>query len=291
MAVQDSGNNLQAGARGPDHTLVLVALEEITGNPFQPRHSFDEQKLRELSLSMAHHGVIQPPVVVKREGRYQLVIGERRVRAARQAGIKAIPVIVKELDDSGLLEMALIENLHREDLNPIEEAQAYHALMEEYHYSQEQLSQRVGRSRPTITNALRLLRLPDEIQEALASGGLTAGHGKALLSLEDPALQKKVALKVLESRLSVRETEELTRRILEGKTALPAPSGGEWKEMEEALGSYLGTKVTVRGGKGGKGTIVIHYGSDTEMNRLMEHLMADMPAIRSHSAPLESSLL
>jgi len=260
--------------------IQLLPVDSIVPGKHQPREDFDSEKLEELVNSIRTHGVIQPIVVRPLgEGRYELVAGERRWRACQMAGLKEIPALVRELDEREVREVALIENVQREDLNPLEEAKAYQALMVEYGLTQEEIASRVGKSRPVIANALRLLQLPVAVQEMLRQGQLSAGHARALLSLEDPELQIRAATEVVEGGLSVRETEELVRRW-QGK-ASGSRGGGvvrgqerldwELEAMAEALEERLGTTVKIRRMRQG-GRIEIYYYSQGELERLLQVL-------------------
>ncbi len=253
----------------------LVPLSEIRPNPRQPRRLFDEAKIAELAQSIRQKGVLQPLVVRKANNGYELVVGERRLRAAQQAGLDKVPVIVREVSDAESLEMALIENIQREELTPIEEAFAYRQLMEEFHLTQEEVAARVGKSRPAVTNLLRLLSLPNEVKEEIDRGTLSVGHAKALLSLEVPEKQIALAKEVVRRGLSVRETESLVAH-----TRVPSsPSRGEppvgvdvhLHSLEEELTRTLGTRVRIYPLKKG-GKIEIQYYSDEELESLIVKL-------------------
>ena len=256
-----------------------VPLSEIRPNPRQPRRFFDEQKIAELADSVRDQGILQPLVVRKVAGGYELILGERRFRAAQRAEMEHVPVVVKEASDAESLEMALVENIQREELTPIEEALAYRQLMEEFDLTQEQVARRVGKSRPTVTNLLRVLNLPDEIRDAVDAGSLSAGHARALLALDAPAEQLRVGRRVIQRGLSVRETEALVARA--GATAeTDAPGRGAektarldlfLKTLQDDLIRALGTKVSLvprqRGGR-----IQIDYYSNEELEGLVKRL-------------------
>ena len=256
-----------------------VPLSEIRPNPRQPRQFFDEQKIAELADSVRDQGILQPLVVRKVAGGYELILGERRFRAAQRAEMEHVPVIVKEASDAESLEMALVENIQREELTPIEEALAYRQLMEEFDLTQEQVARRVGKSRPTVTNLLRVLNLPDEIRDAVDAGSLSAGHARALLALDAPAEQLRVGRRVMQRGLSVRETEALVARA--GATAeTDTPGRGAektarldlfLKTLQDDLIRALGTKVSLvprqRGGR-----IQIDYYSNEELEGLVKRL-------------------
>jgi ParB family chromosome partitioning protein len=254
-----------------------VDLDLIVPNPEQPRASFDDATLEELAQSIREHGILQPLVVsaVGESGVYQLVAGERRLRAARLAGLQRVPVVVKEAASRELLEMALVENLQREDLNPLEEAQAYRRLSDEFGLTQEQIATRVGRSRTAVANSVRLLTLSDGVKGRLMSGEITEGHARALLGLESNAAREEAARQIAERGLTVRETERLVRNRPTPKTPRPAPrerDDAEIAALEARLRESLGTKVEIRRGTGGRGRIVCHFYSDEELNALLQRM-------------------
>src|SRR5215510_5107691 len=261
-----------------DH-LREIEIEQILPNAHQPRKSFNEEGLNELADSIRAHGVVQPVVVRPlQDGFFQLIAGERRWRASQRAGLTKIPAVVRESGDHAALEIALIENLQREDLNPIEEAQAYERLMLEFGLTQEEVSRRVGKNRATIANMLRLLRLPPEVQQWLRENRLTTGHAKALLSLSDLDAILESAKKIIQGDYSVRQAEMLVSRYSNRVPEAEYPAGGHGavdpnvKAAIHALEQALGTKVTVQE-SGGKGKIELHFFSFEEMNRLYEGLL------------------
>ena len=253
---------------------IEIAIARIRPNPLQPRKRFDAEGLASLSSSIAEHGVIQPIVVTETIDGYQLVAGERRLRAAQAAGLERIPAVVRQLADREQLEVALVENLQREDLDPLETADAYRQLIEEFGFSQDDLAARVGRARSTVANTLRLLDLAPGVQTAVADGRLSEGHGRALGGLQ-PDLQDRVLDSVIGQELSVRQTEELVRRLREPKPEASGPvdrrSDPEMERVEEDLRRSLGTKVSLARSRRG-GRIVIEYYSDEELGRLYERL-------------------
>lgn len=260
---------------------TTINIDLIVPNPYQPRKEFSDEKLSELSESIKIHGIIQPLLVRETNGHYQLIAGERRLRAAKLAGLTEVPVIIKELTDQSMMEIALVENLQRENLNPIEEAEAYRRLMNEFHFTQDDIAKKVGKSRPAIANTLRLLNLPQEVQQDLLGGTLTMGHARTLLSLHSPEEQKNIWKQVQQQNLSVRETEELVRKLndppsVPRETKKPKPSPPIEKdaniiEMEDELQHTLGTKVTIKpNGTGGK--IEIEYYSTEEFERICEKI-------------------
>ena len=253
---------------------IEVAIARVRSNPHQPRKRFDEDGLASLTQSIAEHGVLQPILVTETVDGYQLVAGERRLRAAQAAGLERIPAVVRQLADRDQLELALVENMQREDLDPLETADAYRQLIDEFGFSQDDVANRVGRARSTVANTLRLLELAPGVQGAVADGRLTEGHGRALGGLA-PELQDRVLDSVLGQELSVRQTEELVRRLREPK---PEPAGPvaravdpDLERVEEDLRRALGTKVSLARSRRG-GRIVIEYYSDEELGRLYERL-------------------
>ncbi|HEU0236966.1 MAG TPA: ParB/RepB/Spo0J family partition protein [Candidatus Limnocylindrales bacterium] len=250
-----------------------IPLDRIRANPFQPRRSFDEAELGPLVASIAEHGVIQPILVTEVLDGYQLVAGERRVRAARAAGLERIPAVVRQLADPQQLELALVENLQRDDLDPIEIALAFRQLITDFGFTQEALSERVGRARSTVANTLRLLELDQEVQAAVVDGRISEGHARAIGGLP-PDHQSRVLGSIVDGELSVRQTEELVRRLREPKQAVaaaPRPADPDLERVEEDLRRALGTKVRLARSRRG-GRIVIEYYSDEELGRLYERL-------------------
>jgi ParB family chromosome partitioning protein len=254
--------------------LESISVDSIDANPLQPRHAFDAEPLEELAASIRELGVLQPILVRPAGGRFQLVAGERRLRAARQAELERIPAIVVETDERGSLERALVENLHREDLNPIEEAAAFKQLIEEGGLTQEALGQRLGKTRGAVSNTLRLLELPTTVQRLLVDRRLTAGHGRALLGLASPALQERLGQRVAAEGLTVRQTEEVVRKYegysgastVGGSKATPRPP--LVSEAQRRLAEHLQTRVRVEMGKR-KGKIVLDFVSMEELERLL----------------------
>ena len=261
-----------------DH-LREIDIDRVLPNSHQPRKNFDEEALNELANSIREHGVVQPVVVRPLEdGFFQLIAGERRWRAAQRAGLGRVPAVVREAGEHAALELALIENLQREDLNPIEEAQAYERLIVDFGMTQEEVAQRVGKNRATIANMLRLLRLPPEVQQWLRENRLTTGHAKALLSLNDLDAILDSAKKIIQGNYSVRQAEMLVSRYSNGASGKDDPAVGHEAvdpnvtAAIHALEQALGTKVTMQE-SGGKGKIELHFFSFEEMNRLYEGLL------------------
>ncbi|HEX9006014.1 MAG TPA: ParB/RepB/Spo0J family partition protein [Bacteroidota bacterium] len=271
-----------------EEVVAIVDLDKIQGNPFQPRAEFDPASLEELKHSIQEKGVIQPITVRRADQGYQLISGERRVRAAREAGLRQIPAyIIRVNTNEEMLELALIENLQREDLNPIEVAVSYRRLIEECSLTQEQVSQRVGKDRTTVTNTLRLLKLPEEIQNAVRQGKISGGHARALLAVEEEPKQLALFQRAIARDLSVRALEKLVGsagriKPRAGSTA-PAQEAGTRsavESIEEKLRQLLGTKVTVRTAQDGRGEIVIEYYSADDLGRLLD--MFDELQSRAH---------
>ena len=258
-------------------TITKLPLQKVEPNPNQPRRSFDEEELQALADSIAEHGILQPLAVRALDGGfYQIIAGERRWRAARMAGLSEVPVVVLEADDRTVMELALIENLQRQDLNPMEEAEGYRVLMEDYGLTQEQAAARVGKSRPAVTNALRLLALPDEVREMVENGTLSAGHARAVLSLPNERLQKAAAQKIIALRLSVRQAEAMCKRMAAGektekpKSELTVDYVGE---CEKALTKQLGRRVKIVSGKR-KGRFELEFYGEDDLQRLYDALLS-----------------
>ncbi len=280
------GRGLSALLGTPDldenEQLREIDIERILPNSQQPRKSFDEEGLNDLANSIRVHGVVQPIVVRPLEdGFFQLIAGERRWRASQRAGLTRVPAVVRESGEHDALEIALIENLQREDLNPVEEAQAYERLITDFGLTQEEVARRVGKNRTTIANMLRLLRLPPEVQDWLRENKLTTGHAKALLSLNDLSAILDAAKKIIQGNFSVRQAETyVTRQANKDHEHKDGSAGSEGKDTEDpnvraaihALEEVVGTKITIQE-HGGKGKIELHFFSQEEMNRLYEGLM------------------
>lgn len=255
--------------------LKTLPLHKIEPNPNQPRRFFDEEELQALADSIAEHGIIQPLAVREtQDGYYQIIAGERRWRAARLAGLQELPVVVLEADDRTVMELALIENLQRQDLNPMEEAEGYRSLMEDYGMTQEQAAQRVGKSRPAVANALRLLSLPEEVAQLVVNGSLSAGHARAVLSLPEARQQKVAAQKIIALRLSVRQAEAMCKRMAQEKPVEEKPvfAVNYVAECEKALTKQLGRKVKIVSGKR-KGRFELEFYDQDDLQRLYEALL------------------
>jgi ParB family chromosome partitioning protein len=273
--IPDSALDVEGG--GADGGAArMVPLDEIRPNPEQPREVFDKAALETLADSIRQHGLLTPMVVRRHEGRYILIAGERRFRAAGLAGLSEVPVMVREADDPGVqLELALVENLQRSDLDAVEEARGYQRLMAEYGYTQEQVATKVGRRRPTIANALRLLKLPDYALQALRDGRLTAGHARALLPLaDDPALKGLIG-KILAQGLSVRNTEQIVKDLTRTRKPRTGDDGENKRTLDYAtrlLRDALRTSVAIKPRKKGGGRIVIDYADGEDLERLIHRL-------------------
>ena len=265
-------------------SLMQLRLSEVEPNKDQPRVQFQQDALEELADSIREHGVLQPSVVRTRPGGvYEIIAGERRWRASRIAGLTEIPAIVVEADDNKVMEMALIENLQRENLNPVEEAQGYRALIESYHMTQEQVAKRLGKSRPVISNAMRLLSLPEKVLGALAEGRLSPGHARVLAGLEDPARVEELSQMAMDQGLTVRQLEKLSREIKNPpassrKAPAQESAWGDnlYKELEISLQESLGRKVrVVRSGREGSGTLEVAFHSLEELQEMAERLAGE----------------
>lgn len=259
-----------------DENIVSeLKIIDVEPNPDQPRKEFDKEKLEALKSSISEIGVILPIIVTKKEsGRYQIIAGERRWRAAKLAGLKTIPAIVKDYKEKEAAEVALIENLQREDLNPIEEAKGYKSLIDGFSMTQEQISKRVGKSRSAITNSLRILNLPDDIIKYLISGEITQGHARALLSIPDDSKKKELALRIIKEGLNVRQVEALCKNYCEDKKIKKkkaSPIDVEIKSIADKLSKSLSTKVTIKHGAK-KGKIEIEYYGNDDLDRILQFL-------------------
>ena len=252
---------------------VMVKISEVEPNRNQPRKNFDEDALLELSESIKQFGIIQPLVVQKRKD-YEIIAGERRWRAAKIAGLKEVPVIIKDYTDQEIVEISLIENIQREDLNPIEEAQAFKRLLTEFHLKQDEVAEKVSKSRTAVTNSMRLLKLDERVQQMVIDDMLSTGHARALLATDDKEQQYSLANKIFEEKMSVREVEHMMQALQKPKTEKKrkeeVPNKFIYEDVEEKLKNILGTKVSVNHKKNNKGKIEIEYYSNEELERLLE---------------------
>ena len=253
-----------------DNPVMMVDIYQVEPDREQPRKDFDEEKLEELAESIRQYGVLQPLLVQKKDEYYKIIAGERRWRAAKLAGVHEVPIIIKDYTQEETLEISLIENIQRQDLNPIEEARAYERLLREYHLTQEEIAQRVGKSRSAIANCLRYLNLQEQVQSMMMEGVLSAGHAKVLLGIEDRELQYTLALRVMDEDLSVRQLEKVLQQMKKSQpqAAPPASANPIYHSVEERMKEVLGTKVIVTQGKK-KGKIEIEYYSDEDLDRLL----------------------
>ncbi len=268
---QDSAANNNANKSGE----VILKINDVEPNKNQPRRTFNEDSLIELSESIKQHGIVQPLVVAKQKDYYEIIAGERRWRAAKIAGLKEVPVIIKDYSPQEIMEVALIENIQREDLNPIEEAKAYKNLIDEYNLKQDQVAEKVSKSRTAVTNALRLLKLDDRVQEMLINENISSGHARALLGLDDAEKQYNIATQIFDEKLSVRETEKLVKQI--NRPEQPPKPKKElkndfvYRDIEEKLKEKIGTKVKINRKTEDKGKIEIEYYSPEELEKILAY--------------------
>ena len=297
-AAGTAGREIEAQERGEPSsgpTFEQLSLDRIDPNPRQPRGSFDEEPLQDLTTSIEAVGVLQPIVVRPSGERYQIVMGERRVRAARAAGLERIPAIVRTTEDDQMLRDALLENVHREDLNPLEEAAAYEQLLLDFEITQEELAARLGKSRPVIANAMRLLRLPGSVQRRIAARTLSAGHARAVASLEDPVQQERLADRIVAEGLTVRMAEELAQRIKNGEPLLgpderarvrvrPTMQAPGMADLAERLSDRLETRVRVQLGKR-KGKVLIEFATLDDLQRICDAIGLEQRAVHLAGTP------
>ena len=252
--------------------VETLKITEVEPNREQPRKNFNEDALLELSDSIKQYGVIQPLIVQKKGDHYEIIAGERRWRAAKMAGIKEIPVIIKDYSDQQVMEISLIENIQREDLNPIEEAMAYKNLMEEFHLKQDEIAEKVSKSRTAVTNSMRLLKLDKRVQQMMIDDMISAGHARTLITIEDPDVQYNIATQIFDEKLSVRETEKMVKLLQKPevkKEKAEKVNSFIYKDIEEKIKAILGTKVTVDHRSNNKGRISIEYYSNDELERIL----------------------
>ena len=253
---------------------TILKINEVEPNKKQPRKFFNEEALKELSDSIKQHGIVQPLVVAKQKDYYEIIAGERRWRAAKMAGLKEVPVVIKDYSPQEIMEVALIENIQREDLNPVEEAKAYQNLIKEYNLKQEEVAERVSKSRSAITNSLRLLKLNERVLDFLIQETISSGHARALLALEDPEKQVSVAEKIAKEHLSVRDTEKLVKIINQPVKKAPKKelkNDFVYKDMEEQLKQKIGTKVKINRKSENKGKIEIEYYSQDDLEKIVAY--------------------
>ena len=274
---KEAGNTVAAKRKtaGSKSGAMFVKISSVEPNINQPRKQFDEDALLELSESIKQYGILQPLLVSDKKDYYEIIAGERRWRAAKLAGLKEVPVIVKEFTDQELVEISLIENIQREDLNPVEEAMAYKRLIDEFHLKQDEVAERVGKSRTAVTNSMRLLKLSEKVQQMLIDEMITAGHARAILAISDKEKQETVAMKVFDEKLSVRETEALVKRMLEPpktekKSKFTTAEDAIYESLEEKMKSIMGTRVQIHRKKNDKGKIESEYYSKDELERIID---------------------
>ena len=255
----------------------MMKISMIEPNREQPRKKFDEDALQELSESIKQYGILQPLLVSDKKDYYEIVAGERRWRAAKMAGLKEVPVVVKEFSTQEIVEISLIENIQREDLNPVEEAMAYKRLIDEFHLKQDEIAERVSKSRTAVTNSMRLLKLDSRVQQMMVDEMISAGHARAILTISDPEQQYNAAMKVFDEKLSVRETEKLVKSILTPTKKKPVVSNPTedaiYESLEEKMKGITGTRVFIHRKKNNKGKIEIEYYSEKELERMFEMIM------------------
>lgn len=256
---------------------IMMNINKVEPNREQPRTKFDEDALLDLADSIKQFGILQPLLVCKRNDYYEIIAGERRWRAAKMAGIKEIPVLVKELSEQEIIEISLIENIQRENLNPIEEAKAFKRLLEEFHLKQDEVAERVSKSRTVVTNSMRLLKLNEKVQDMVVEEMLTTGHARALLAIDDKDMQYDLAVKIFDEKLSVRETEKLIKDIKNPKK--PKIKKKEenqflYNDLEDRMKDVMGTKVSIKTNGNGKGKIEIEYYSNEELERMFDMIMS-----------------
>ena len=256
---------------------IMMKINDVEPNRDQPRKHFEEDALLELADSIKQFGILQPLIVQKRNDYYEIIAGERRWRAAKQAGVKEVPVIIKEYTDQEIVEISLIENIQRENLNPIEEAQAYKRLLNEFSLKQDEVAERVSKSRTAVTNSMRLLKLDERVQQMIIDDMISTGHARALLAIEDKEQQYILANKVFDEKLSVRDTEKLVKELKKPKKEKEKPviqNAFVYEDLEERIKSIIGSKVHVNHKANGKGKLEIEYYSDNDLERIFELLMS-----------------
>ena len=276
--VSEPSNEKGVTAAPSEDQAVMVPINKVEPNKEQPRKNFNEDALLELSESIKQMGIIQPIVVQDRESFYEIIAGERRWRAAKQAGLKKVPVIVKNYTEQEIVEISLIENIQREDLNPIEEALAYKRLLEEFNLKQDEVAERVSKSRTAVTNSIRLLKLDERVQQMVIDDLIQTGHARALLGIEDSEKQYNMAQKVFDEKLSVRETEKLVKKTQNEKNEIEKPKMDQqmeiiYQDLEEKMKQVLGTKVNINAKDANKGKIEIEYYNKEDLDRLIDMIL------------------
>lgn len=274
--LKTTSGNLKSNVVEAATGIARISIEEIQANPRNPRSDFDDQALQELANSIKMHDIIQPLTLSRlQNGKYQLIAGERRWRAAKLAGLKDVPAYIRQANDNELLELALLENLQREDLNAIEIGLSFKRMMDELHYTQEQVSERMGKERSTVTNYIRLLKLPPDIQLAVRNGEISMGHARALINIDTVEKQLFVFREIKNRMLSVRQTEDLVRKLYKAPASAPVNKPGlpaAYKKIEDNLSSHFGTKVKLAHSNKGNGSITLEYYSLDELNKILEQM-------------------
>lgn len=268
--------------------VLEVDINKIQANPYQPRIHFDEEKLKELSDSIKEHGVLQPLVVTRKGDEYELIAGERRLQASKLALLTKIPIIIKDIKDKQKLELAIVENIQRHNLNPIEEARSFQQLMDEFQMSQEEVAQKMGKSRSVVANKIRLLKLPVEALKALKDGIITEGHAKAILAVENPEKQRALLDLTIKNNWTVRQVENKTKEISVKVSKRTLNIDPEIKELEDKLSIMMGTKVRVKRAGGNGGRVIIDYYSSDELNKIIDNLSVDKNSEEKTSSSMES---
>lgn len=264
----------EIAADGSESAEMMVKISKVEPNLNQPRKQFDEDSLSELAESIKQYGILQPLLVSNKKDYYEIIAGERRWRAAKMAGLKEVPVLVREFSEQEIVEISLIENIQREDLNPIEEAKAYRRLIDEFHLKQDEIAERVSKSRVAVTNSMRLLKLDERVQQMLIDEMISPGHARALLGISDGETQAAAAMKIFDEKLSVRETEKLVKKLLEPpakpKTEKNSTEDAIYESLEERMKGIIGTRVFIHRKKNNKGKIEIEYYSKEELDRIID---------------------
>lgn len=274
VPIMDSGLTKEVAEKKEDHSIseLMMPIQKLEPNPQQPRNQFDEDGLQELADSIKQYGILQPLLVKKRDHYYEIIAGERRWRAAKLAGMKEVPVIVKDFTEREIVEIALIENIQRENLSPIEEAMAYKKLMQDFQLKQDEIAAKVSKSRATITNSLRLLKLDHRVQNMLEDEMISTGHARALLGISDGDMQYQIAMKVFDEKLSVRDIEKLVKTMNQPKKGKEQKDKYSflYQDLEETMKQILGSKVHIKNKKDNKGKIEIEYYSRDELERIVD---------------------
>ncbi len=274
VPIMDSGLAKEVAEKKEDHSIseLMMPIQKLEPNPQQPRNQFDEDGLQELADSIKQYGILQPLLVKKRDHYYEIIAGERRWRAAKLAGMKEVPVIVKDFTEREIVEIALIENIQRENLSPIEEAMAYKKLMQDFQLKQDEIAAKVSKSRATITNSLRLLKLDHRVQNMLEDEMISTGHARALLGISDGDMQYQIAMKVFDEKLSVRDIEKLVKTMNQPKKEKEQKDKYSflYQDLEETMKQILGSKVHIKNKKDNKGKIEIEYYSRDELERIVD---------------------